>query len=68
MILGSRFTTRVDGVLGSFSMPILLEFTGRGEWWVTPVYDPNCPKLRSYFWDELYDLFRLCTTLHSAFV
>lgn len=60
LIWDTRFASKIDSFHGNFSVSVLLEIKGRGSWWFTSVYGPNCPRQRSFFWEELGFLFGFC--------
>ena len=60
VIWDNRFATKVDSIHGIFSVFVLLDIRGRGQWWISSVYGPNSPRLRSMLWDELGFLCGFC--------
>jgi len=40
----TRYASKVDVLVGSFSLSVLLNVNGKGCWWMTGVYGPNCPR------------------------
>lgn len=60
MAWDTRVATKVDILVGSFSLSVLLDFKDRGCWLVTNVYGPTDPRLRGCLWEELSFTYGMC--------
>lgn len=57
----TRVVSKVDSLVGTFSLSILLDFKGKGYWWVTNVYGPTNSRLWGFLWDELSYVYGFCS-------
>lgn len=51
-----NFASKVEDILGYFSVSVLLDIRGRGEWWVSSVNGPPRPYGHSSFFEEIGNL------------
>lgn len=49
----TRVASKVFVLVGCFSLSVLLDFEGRGCWWVSLDYGPMNLRLRNFFWEDL---------------
>ena len=49
VIWDTRFVSKVDSIHGIFYVSVLLDIKGSGQWWISSIYGPNSPRLRSFY-------------------
>lgn len=62
LVWDTKVATRVDVLVGVFSLFVMLDFKGRVYWWVSTIYGLTNLMLRSFFfWEEISFVHGLCS-------
>lgn len=60
VVWDTKVTSKVNVLMGCFSLLVFLDIKGRGCWWGTIAYGLTNPRVRNLLWKELFYVHGLC--------